>query len=692
MKRNLVIMLLTGIVLLTVAFLAIDLHNDSERAILDQFNEHQLMLANEIAQRIEKDLDDDAIYLELFSSRPSFQYFDVNKIKEEMGLFLQLSAKGEAYEKDLTIFNEKGRAIYSADSVNRHPDQFLDELAIEARKPEHKGKAFASALFLVPGREGCQDQDLESPEGKVYPCYRLSLVAPIWQEAVDLGCYSSPSGKFVGFLALTIDIEELMQDQFRLLHTDKQLHQTIVVDGEGTILHDSSHPEIVLQDIVNNNDNCDQFHASLKSEPQGTMVCTPQNSTKMVAAFAKVKFANLDWTIILNKPYREVTALVAQSLWQTLVLLAVVLFTVIGSAALIYRGYRRQVRTEVEMKQLRARAALEDKIRDSEERYRTLVELSPDAIAVHSEGKVVFANTACTKLLRAETIDQLIGKPALDLVHPDYHSAVRERLRRMAAQGGGAPLAEEKFLRLDGSIVDTEVAAQTCTFNGRPAVQVFVRDITERKKTDEIIKASLNEKEILLKEIHHRVKNNLQVISSLLNIQSGYVQDKAAQELFKESQNRVKSMALIHEKLYQSSDFARVDFASYIRSLTSYLFQSYAVAAKGLTLLTDIDDVHLGIDTSIPCGLMVNELVSNALKHAFPNGHGGEVRVSLKEQEGQRITLSVGDNGVGFPEDLDFRNVPSLGLQLISTLVGQLQGTIELKRDKGTEFQINFCV
>jgi PAS domain S-box-containing protein len=216
-------------------------------------------------------------------------------------------------------------------------------------------------------------------------------------------------------------------------------------------------------------------------------------------------------------------------------------------------------------------------------------------------------------------------------------------------------------------------------------------DITERKQAEEQIRASLQEKEVLLKEIHHRVKNNLQVVSSLLSLQSKEVQDAASLEVLRESQNRVKSMALIHEKLYQSQDLSQVNFADYVRDLTTHLFRTYRANAGVVTLRVIVsDEVRLGVDTAIPCGLIVNELVSNALKHAFPGGRAGEVRVELDRDERNELVLAVSDNGVSFPADMDFRTTGSLGLKLVATLVDQLKGSIQLDRSKGTTFKITF--
>jgi two-component sensor histidine kinase/DNA-binding response OmpR family regulator len=219
--------------------------------------------------------------------------------------------------------------------------------------------------------------------------------------------------------------------------------------------------------------------------------------------------------------------------------------------------------------------------------------------------------------------------------------------------------------------------------------EIFVNALV-RKRAEKQIWTALQEKEVLLKEIHHRVKNNLQIISSLLDLQSDYIEDEQTRQLFQESRNRVKSMALIHERLYRAQDLAKVDFAEYIQSLARDVFRSYRTHATGIALRVNVEDVFLGVDTAIPCGLMINELVSNALKYAFPDGRGGEICVELFSDNGQ-FTLAVRDNGVGFPKDLDFRNTESLGLKLVVTLVKQLKGTIALHRDGGTAFEIKFA-
>ena len=218
---------------------------------------------------------------------------------------------------------------------------------------------------------------------------------------------------------------------------------------------------------------------------------------------------------------------------------------------------------------------------------------------------------------------------------------------------------------------------------------LLINDITELKTAQEKIKTSLLEKEYLLKEINHRVKNNMQVISSMLKLQLNYIKDPDAHRLSKNSHDRVKTMALVHEKLYKSEDLTKIDFGDYIRSLAIYLFASYNISHTKINLDINIKNVYLDINTAIPCGLIVNELVSNALKHAFPEGRKGEIQVALNTKD-NLTQLIVSDDGIGFPEQFNIRNSKTLGLQLINTLADQLHGTLDFSPQDKTVFTISF--
>ena len=220
--------------------------------------------------------------------------------------------------------------------------------------------------------------------------------------------------------------------------------------------------------------------------------------------------------------------------------------------------------------------------------------------------------------------------------------------------------------------------------------ELFERKCAEEELRDsqKQLRLSLEEKEVLLKEIHHRVKNNLQIVSSLFYLQSEYVKDKQSLEILKESRNRVRSMALIHEQLYQSEDLSKINLNRYLHNLTTNLFTSYGVHRDTIDLKIDMEDIYLGIDTAIPCGLIVNELVSNALKHAFPSGRKGEISLEARLYEDGGLKFIVGDNGIGFPPESDFLEMESLGLRLVKTLSTQLEGEIKLDRNGGTVFTV----
>ncbi|MEG4443929.1 PAS domain S-box protein [Microcoleus sp. AT9_B5] len=220
--------------------------------------------------------------------------------------------------------------------------------------------------------------------------------------------------------------------------------------------------------------------------------------------------------------------------------------------------------------------------------------------------------------------------------------------------------------------------------------QQLQAELSDRKQAEANLKNSLREKEILLKEIHHRVKNNLCVVASLLELQSNTVADPQVSKMFEESQNRLYSMALIHEKLYRSTNLAQINFGEYLEDLVSNLFHSYNISNNQIQLQVLAEPISLNLETATPCGLIANELVSNTLKHAFPDGTTGTVSVECYQTSDREIHLLVKDNGIGFPQNLDFRKTHSMGFQVVCTLTEQLEGSIEISREVGTSFHLKF--
>lgn len=226
----------------------------------------------------------------------------------------------------------------------------------------------------------------------------------------------------------------------------------------------------------------------------------------------------------------------------------------------------------------------------------------------------------------------------------------------------------------------------------KETVETFVNMVSvaiQRKQAEDQIKKTLKEKELLLKEIHHRTKNNLMVMSSILELQSQYINDEEALDIFRESQDRANSMALIHERLYQSTDLKRIDFGEYIENLTTDLFHTYLPHPGSIKLNINADNEMVDIDTIVPLGLVLNELVTNSMKYAFPDGAEGEINIEF-HKDNNEFVLIVSDTGIGFPMDMDFRSTDSLGLKLVNNLIRQINGTIELERVNGTKFEIKF--
>jgi len=333
---------------------------------------------------------------------------------------------------------------------------------------------------------------------------------------------------------------------------------------------------------------------------------------------------------------------------------------------------------------LRARAERER----TELEYKTILRTAMDGFWVMgTQGHFLDVNDSYSNLI-GYSRDELLKMNVRDVEAVETPEETAKRIAGIIEVGGDR--FETRHKCKDGRIVDIEISANYME-NGGGRLFVFLRDITERKKAEEQLETSLKEKELLLREIHHRVKNNIQVISSLLNLQSEYIKEEKYRAMFKESQNRILSMSLIHEKLYQSSDLTKLDFSEYIKDLVDDLFQYYGVNTGTIASNINVENVSLEVDSAIPCGLIINELVTNSLKYAFPEGRKGELKLSLRPIDDNMVELIIGDNGIGIPEELDFRNTDSLGLHLVTILVeNQLHGEISLDRSNGTEFKIEF--
>lgn len=317
------------------------------------------------------------------------------------------------------------------------------------------------------------------------------------------------------------------------------------------------------------------------------------------------------------------------------------------------------------------------------QKQRAAIEAAIDGVGILDESYCfTYVNSTLASMFGRHTLQDLLGQPWHVLFQTTENARFKNEIFPVLLATGkwrGAVSA----LRTDKSSFTAELSLTG--IEGGGLVCVF-RDITDRIEAEQFILKSLTEKEVLLKEIHHRVKNNMQIVSSLLNLQLDSLQDEKTRALFMEAQNRIASMALVHEKLYQSNDLAKIDFTDYLRELTDNLASMLGARMRNIVFQLKTEDMHLGIDTAIPCGLITNELVSNAYKHGYPNGGPGKVTLTFEQLPTGQLYLEVSDDGRGIPPSFDLRRTKSLGLQLVHTLVRQLHGTIEIQGPPGARF------
>ena len=339
-----------------------------------------------------------------------------------------------------------------------------------------------------------------------------------------------------------------------------------------------------------------------------------------------------------------------------------------------------------------ARKQAESALRHSEERFRQIAENIREVfwITEPRDNKLVYISPAYEEVWgRSCGSLSEMSRTWLDTVHPEDHA--RLIAATDAVQTGGDYDLEYRIVRPNGEIRWVRDRAFAISNESGEVYRVagVVDDVTERKQALEQITTSLHEKEVLLKEIHHRVKNNMQVITSLLNLQSKTIRDEQALSVFQDSQNRVKSMALIHETLYQSKDLSRINFAEYLQKLVAHVSRSYRIRPEAVKININVDEVSLPIDTAVPCGLIINELASNSLKYAFPSDMRGEVNITF-ERGDTGYVLRVSDTGIGLPDDFNPEAGKSLGMKLVRMLTGQLCGDLECRNGVGTTFEIKF--
>ncbi|HBB32874.1 MAG TPA: hypothetical protein DDZ80_16990 [Cyanobacteria bacterium UBA8803] len=350
----------------------------------------------------------------------------------------------------------------------------------------------------------------------------------------------------------------------------------------------------------------------------------------------------------------------------------------------------------VALRDITQRRQAEIALRDSEERFRQLAENIEDVFWLFcpQTEQLLYVSPACEKIW-GRSCESLYAQPYnwLDVVHPEDRETARAGFERKRQRE--PTTCEYRIVRPDGEIRWISDRAFPVKNEGGEVYRIaeITEDISDRKRSEEQIRASLREKEVLLKEIHHRVKNNLQIISSLLRLQANRIDDPLSRSILQDSQNRVESMALVHESLYRSMDFSRINFTQYVQTLAANLFRTYNVQLEPNSFKMHVEDgIFISLAQAIPCGLIINELIGNALKHGLANSQDGEVWLILEAMPHRQVVLRVGNKGDTLPADFDLAQSQSMGLKLVMTLVKQLKGTIELETGDKTVFKVIFTL
>jgi PAS domain S-box-containing protein len=489
-----------------------------------------------------------------------------------------------------------------------------------------------------------------------------------------------------GIEAITV---EQVQAAYAAWEAETETGEIALAKREGHsivfLLHSRLVPGGIPDSVPFNSELAEPMRRALSGQ-SGAMVALDYRGHTVLAAYEPTKMLGLGVVAKIDleemqAPYKR-AGIVATGFALLVVLVGA--FLLLGVSRPLVRGLQQRSQRLEE---------LVSKVGESERRYRSIFDLAAVGIAhVSLDGHFVRVNRHFCEIF-GYTEEEILEVTFQDIVHLDDVEADVDLERQVIAGEIADYSTERRFHRKDGSIVWVNLSVSLArNEDGRPLHFISVaEDITRRKGAEFALKKSLNEKEVLLREIHHRVKNNMQVISSLLNLQSRGIDDPALEKVFHESQTRVRAMAMIHEVLYDSGDLSAIDLAAYVKKLARSLIRFYGAGGDRVHIEVKAEKVFLGIDDTVPCGLVINELLSNSLKHAFPNGRTGAIEISAYRTEGGEIAVAVRDDGIGLPSGLDIRQTNTMGMSIVVGLVeNQLGGRIELDRGEGTCFTIIF--
>ncbi|NJD21903.1 MAG: PAS domain S-box protein [Melioribacter sp.] len=478
------VIILAIVMTIVTGLLLIGLNKTTEKEIVKEYNKEQLHSVKDFSSNIETYINTRVEVVDLLSSLLAFRKYDSKFIKTEINHFYE-NEKGNFVTK-LSLYDKTGTIIYSSSKDIIGHKLAESEIFRWAKNPENKGKQFISSPIKVP-----------KVKGDSIPHIHFVIAVPIYNVA-DINDKMDSSQKFSGVVTETVDFDKLLQTLISNHQSDKVKEYLWVMEKNGTLLFHADHPEMAFANVQQRNESCMNCHISfqhietMRLKKEGNIEYQLKNRPLKLASYTTLDYKNISWTLVLNMPSEQVAGFIDENLFRSYLLLGMIALTFFTISFFIYRGFKLRVRAEEETKQLREKSILKEKIEESEKRYRNLVESSPDAIAVHCGGILVYANEASAKLVGAFKPEDLIGKPALDILHPDYHEQTKKRIEQVLRTKQPSDLAEEKFIRLDGKVIDVDVIAIPTTYNNKDAVQVIVRDITNRKRAEKEIRVKEN--------------------------------------------------------------------------------------------------------------------------------------------------------------------------------------------------------
>ena len=666
---------------------------ETRRSSLDQFNIQQLTLARAAASAIEARYREIINILSASSRSVLFSEMSIDSLAP-------IYSTGEFFSpfSSLRVLDKNGtlRLIYPLNEWRR------DLIGRDYSRKVYFQKVLATGQF-----GGCTVETNERMEK------RIRVAVPIYQSLEPGQGKTADTSKLQGVLVGSFDLRHFFAEFVSKFEPDK-IGCLSVLDQNGILLSHADQTligknifEIDPNQIPNKHRQAfDWILQQRISGGEGIEACVSSwfhkkdGEVERLHAYTPANIKDTTWSVAVCSPVSKVEDIIAKARRSHSITLGFVMLAMLTAGALLLTMSYRWSRT-LEGNVL----ARTKELKQTRDYLDKLIKHATSPIMVWDTDKRVTMFNRAFEKMSGRSAAEMIGSQ-IDALFPDENRDWCMEKIESASNGNYLEAIEIPILNKYGNVLfalwnSTNVYDEDGTLLGTIALG---QDITGRIKAEQELKASLREKEVLLKEVHHRVKNNMQLISSFFKIKSRrlpplphdapsgeHAQRAQVFDILEESQGIIRSISLVHEKLYQSKDLARVDFKDYVKTLTAKLFQTYSTGIEGVEFEVEVGDVYLGVDSAIPCTLVLNELISNALKHAFPEGRKGNLKVMFQQVAENEMELTVSDDGIGMPENLDFRGSESFGLHLVTILVeDQLKGEIELDRTEGTSIHIRF--